>query len=162
MQPGEGLCVRTGARLALGTATYRTLPQHLVALNKDAMYPCSEATNRSLRSTIVPLCKRHEVVAASLSQSTLAERNRRRGGGEKAPPEGQCTLRRLHRGLPPPTVPGKTHRSLVCHSANLHRLCTHTRSTGITLNRRIRVSVFSVPMPKTYRWPPRSRQCRTI
>ena len=86
------------------------------------------------------------------------------GGAEggKAPPEGECTPWRQPRGLPPPTVPGMTHRSHVCHSANLHRLFEHTRSIGITLNRTIRVSVFGSVTPKTNRGLPCSSECHTI
>ena len=41
------------------------------------------------------------------------------------------------------------------HSANLHRISRHTRSTGITLKGWLRVSVFGVPEPKKRRGPAR-------
>ena len=59
-------------------------------------------------------------------------------------------------GTAPSDSPRQDTPAQVCHSANLHRLFEHTRSTGITLNRRIKVSVFGSVTPKTDRAPPRS------
>src|SRR5215203_6469419 len=36
IQPGAGLCNRTGAKPAFGTVRHRTLPPHVVVPNKDA------------------------------------------------------------------------------------------------------------------------------
>ncbi len=65
-------------------------------------------------------------------------------------------------GTAPSDSPRQDTPAQVCLAANLHRLFGHTRSTGITLDRRIKVSVFGVTEPKTNRGLPCSSECHTI
>ena len=93
-------------------------------------------------------------------------RNRRRGGGRMRRRRGECTpppdgeLRSKWSGASQdcPLRQPRARRAPAGrwrHSANLHRISSRTRSTGMTLEGRIRVSVFGIPEPKKRRGPAR-------